>query len=82
MLKTIGDKCFKSDPFMLNSLKLTFQSSDNARILQGQIQGGVSALLKLAKVNFFTMILCNSENNIRNIRSFCHPLCSHSSVEV
>jgi len=27
---SIVDKCFKSDPFVLNSLKLTFQSNDNA----------------------------------------------------
>jgi len=34
---------------------------------------GAIALFKLAKVNFFTMILYNSENNIRDKRSFCHP---------
>jgi len=27
------DKCFRSEPFLLNSLKLTFQSNDNVRNL-------------------------------------------------
>jgi len=33
LVNPIVDKCFKSDPFLLNSLKLTFQSNDNVRIL-------------------------------------------------
>jgi len=35
MLNINGDKCFRSDPFMLYSLKLTSngQSNDNATIL-------------------------------------------------
>ena len=32
-LNTIVVKCFKSEPFLLNSFKLTFQSNDNARNL-------------------------------------------------
>ena len=36
--------------------------------------------LKPAKLTLFTMILYNSENNIRDIRPFCHPLCGHSTV--
>jgi len=31
------------------------------------------------KVTLFTMILCNSENSIRDIRPFCRPLFFHSS---
>ena len=30
--------------------------------------------------NFFTMILYNSENSIRDLRPFCRPLFYHSSV--
>jgi len=36
--------------------------------------------LKPKKVTFFTMILNNSENSIRDIRPCCHPLFCHSSV--
>ena len=50
---------------MLNSLKLTFQSSDNATIFHG----GTTALVKLAE-KFFTMILYNSENNICHKKHF------------
>jgi len=32
-LNTTVVKCFKSEPFLLNSFKLTFQSNDNARNL-------------------------------------------------
>jgi len=32
-LNTIVVKCFKSEPFLLNSFKLTFQPNDNARNL-------------------------------------------------
>jgi len=32
-LNTIVVKCFKSEPFLSNSFKLTFQSNDNARNL-------------------------------------------------
>jgi len=38
------------------------------------------APLKPKKVTLFTMILCNSENNIRDIRPFCCALFCHSSV--
>jgi len=33
ILNTIVDKCYESDPFVLNSLKFTFDSNHNARIL-------------------------------------------------
>ena len=36
--------------------------------------------LKPTKVTFFTTILYNSENNIRDIRPFCRPLFCHCSV--
>ena len=32
------------------------------------------------KVTLFTMILCNSENSIHDIRLFCRPFFCHSSV--
>jgi len=35
--------------------------------------------LKPTKVTLFTMILYNSENSIRDIRPFCHPLFCRSS---
>jgi len=41
---------------------------------------GRSPPLKLAKVTFFTMILHNSKNSIRDIRPFCRPLFCHSRV--
>jgi len=51
--------------------------------VQGRIQwGAVGAIapLKPTKVTFFTMILFNSENNIRDVRPFCRPLFCHSRV--
>jgi len=42
--------------------------------------GRAIAPLKPTKVTFFTMILNNSENSIRDVRPFCRPLFSHSSV--
>ena len=36
--------------------------------------------LKSTKVTFFTMILYNSDNSIRDIRSFWRPLFCHSSI--
>jgi len=36
--------------------------------------------LKPAQVTSFTMILYNSENSIRDVRTFCRPLFCHSSV--
>jgi len=49
--------------------------------LQGRIRGVVdSPALKPTKVTSFTMILCNSENSIRDIRPFCRKLFCHSSV--
>jgi len=36
--------------------------------------------LKPTKLTFFTMILYNSINSIRNIRPFCRPLFGHSNV--
>ena len=44
----------------------------------GAIEG--IALLKTYEVTLFTMIVYNSENNIRNTRLFCHPLFCHRSV--
>jgi len=35
---------------------------------------------KIYESNFFTMILYNSENSIRDVRPFCHPLFRHSRV--
>jgi len=49
---------------------------------QGRIQGraiGAIAPLKPQKVTLFTMILHNSENNIRVVRPFFRPLFCHSS---
>ena len=43
-------------------------------------EGGAIAPLKPAKVTLFTMVLYNSENNIRDIRPFCHPWFGHSIV--
>jgi len=42
--------------------------------------GGRSLPLKPTKVTFFTMILCNSENSVRDIRPFCRQLFCHRSV--
>ena len=36
--------------------------------------------LNPAKATLFTIILYNSENNIRDIRPFCHQLFGHSIV--
>jgi len=41
---------------------------------------GENLALKPIKVTLFTLILYNSENSIRDIRSFCRPLFCHSSV--
>ena len=41
---------------------------------------GALAPLKPTKVTFFTMILNNSENSIRDIRPFYRPFFCHSSV--
>jgi len=46
----------------------------------GLIQGRAIAPLIHTKVTFFTMILNNSENSIRNIRPFFRPLFCHKSV--
>jgi len=49
---------------------------------QGRIQGGRLGRLpplKPTKATFFTMILYNLENSIRDIRLFCRPLFCHSS---
>jgi len=45
----------------------------------GSQKGAIGAIapLKPAKVTLFTMILYNSENNIRDIRPFCRPLFGH-----
>jgi len=42
--------------------------------------GGAIAPLKPKKVTLFTMVLCNSENNIRDIRPYCCALFCYSSV--
>jgi len=48
---------------------------------QGRIQeGGNRPPLKCTKVTFFTLILNNLENSIRNIWPFCRPLFCHKSV--
>ena len=50
---------------------------------QGRIHwGAIGAIapLKLKKVTLFSMILYNSENNVRNVRPFCRPQFCHSSV--
>jgi len=48
---------------------------------QGRIQGGDHPLpIKPTKITLFTLILYNSENNIRDVRSFCRPLFCHSCV--
>jgi len=49
---------------------------------QGRIQRGAIAPPKTyeSTVTLFTMILYNSENNIRDTRPFCRPLFCHSSV--
>jgi len=43
---------------------------------------GQSPLLKPTKVTLFTIILYNSENNIRDTRPFCRPMFYHCSVEM
>jgi len=47
---------------------------------RGGIQGGAIAPIKPKKMTLFTMILHNSENIIRDIRSFCCTLFCHSNV--
>jgi len=51
-----------------------------AQIDAGADPGGAIAPLKSTKRSYFTMILYNSENSIRDIRPFCRPLFCHSSV--
>jgi len=41
---------------------------------------GAIATTKLTKLTLFSMILYNSDNSIRDMRTFCHPLFCHSSV--
>jgi len=43
-------------------------------------EGGDRPALRPAKVTLFTMILYNSENSIRDIKPFCHPMFGHSIV--
>jgi len=50
------------------------------RVRSRGVTVGAIAPLKRAKVSLFTMILYNSENTIRDIRSFCPPLFCQSSV--
>jgi len=40
----------------------------------------IAPLLKPTKDTLFAMILYNSENSIRDVRTFCCPLFRHSSV--
>jgi len=47
---------------------------------RGEPMRDAIAPLNPTKVSLFTMILYNSENNIRDIRPFCRPLFCHSSV--
>jgi len=65
------------------SHKMTYIKSHRLLSNQGWIQGGVISVITTPKTygsNFlFTMILYNSENSIRDIRPFCHPLFSHSN---
>jgi len=44
----------------------------------GAIEG--IALPKTYELTLFTMIVCNSENSIRNAGLFCHPVFCHRSV--
>ena len=46
-------------------------------IKTGVNPGGMIASPKTYEITLFTMIVCNSENNIRNTRPFCHPLICH-----
>jgi len=46
----------------------------------GANPGGAIALPKTYELTLFTMIVYDSENSIRNIRPFCHPLFCHGSV--
>jgi len=46
---------------------------------RGGSRGRSIAPLKPTKNTFFTMILNNSENSIRDVRSFCRALFCHSS---
>jgi len=48
---------------------------------RGGSRGGRSPPpLKPRKATLFSMILFNSENDIRNTRPFCRPLFCHSSI--
>jgi len=84
MLNTIGDKCFKSDPFMLNSLKLTFQSNDNARILQGRIQMWERLPSLNSQKLIFSPWFCTIQKTtfVTKGHFVIHPLFSRSSFEV
>jgi len=55
----------------------SMENSDRAR--DGTWKGR-SLPLKPTKVTLFTMIFCNSKNNVPDIRSFCRSLFYHSSV--
>jgi len=54
--------------------------TDSLQGSRGGFIGERSLPLKLTKVTLFTMIFYNSENSIRDIRPFYHPLFCHSSV--
>jgi len=62
---------------MINSCLALYGMLEEVRIEWGRL--GRSSL-KPMKVTFSTTIIYNSENNIRDIRSFFRPIFCHSSV--
>jgi len=60
---------------------LDFSTLELVNTEPGRIRGGGAiAPLKPTKETFFTKILYNPENSIRDVRPFRHPLFCHSSV--
>jgi len=62
---------------MINSCLALYGKLEEVRTEGGRLG---RSTLKPMKVTFFTTIIYNSENNIRNIRSFCRPIFCYSSV--
>ena len=77
---TLSFSIFLPQNFRSNWLHWSFH---RISCTQGWIQGGEwgdrPPPLKPTKVTLFTTILDNSENSIRDRRSFCRPLFCHSS---
>jgi len=62
------------------SFRFTIFVINSRRLSGNKPYDGAIAHLKPAKATLFIIIFYNPENNIRDIRPFCHPLFCYSSV--